>query len=215
VKIAVQCDFDGTITEGEISHLILNRFAEGDWKRIVKEFESGKISVAECMKKCFAMIKVDEATITDFILNNDRLKIRHGFRELYDYCLKKGYYFVVVSNGLVFYIEAILDNIGMNGIEVIAARAYCSPLGMKVEYLGIDDKGLPGDFKEAQTRRLEEEGYKVVCLGDSISDIYTARRAWRVFATRELSDVCRKEGVNFVPYSDFFDIIRGLEAINT
>ncbi len=213
MKIAIQCDFDGTVTEGEISHLILNRFAEGDWKAIVKEFDDGRITVMECMKRCFALIKADERTIIDYILNSDKLKIRPGFKELYDYCLDRGFHFAIVSNGLVFYIKAILDKIGMNGIEINAARGLCSPDGMAVKFPGPDGSVPVDDFKETCTRRLEHQGYKVICLGDSASDIFTARRAWKVFAIGELSDFCRKENIAFSPFQSFFDIKNGLEAI--
>jgi 2-hydroxy-3-keto-5-methylthiopentenyl-1-phosphate phosphatase len=213
VKIAIQCDFDGTITEGEISHLILNRFAEGDWKEIVKEFDNCRITVMECMKRCFALIKADEPTIVDYVLKSERLKIRPGFKELYEYCLNRDFNFAVVSNGLVFYIKAILDSIGVKGIEINAARGRCSPAGMSVIFPGSDGKVSAIDFKEIYTRRMENKGYKVICLGDSISDKYVARRAYKVFAIGELGDFCRKENIAFTPFETFFDIKPGLEAI--
>jgi 2-hydroxy-3-keto-5-methylthiopentenyl-1-phosphate phosphatase len=213
LNIAVQSDFDGTITEGEISHLLLNEFARGNWRDIVREFEIGRMPVAECMKKCFSMVKADESKIKDFLLNNSRVKIRRGFAELYEYCQKKGFYFIVVSNGLIFYIEAILDKLGLKNIQVIAARSQSGPEGMKIDYIGPDGVETDSDFKEEYTRFLEKKGYDVVCLGDSISDVLTARRAYRVFATGTLPRYCRRDNITFTPFKDFHDVIRGLETI--
>ncbi|OGO31030.1 MAG: hypothetical protein A2Z29_08140 [Chloroflexi bacterium RBG_16_56_11] len=213
MPITVQCDFDGTITEGEVSHLLLDRFAEGDWRREVKLFESGEISVATCMKRAFAMVKADESTITNFILNSDRWKFRPGFNGLYDYCLKKGFRFVIVSNGLTFYIKAILGSIGVDDIEIIAARSRSSSRGMLLQYPGPDGRETDSDFKEEYTRYLEKQGYRVVCLGDSISDIFTARRAYRVFATGALREHCRREKIAFTPFKDFGEVVRGLEKL--
>jgi 2-hydroxy-3-keto-5-methylthiopentenyl-1-phosphate phosphatase len=127
--------------------------------------------------------------------------------------LKQDYPFAIVSNGLVFYIKAILESIGLKDIEINAAEGRCSPDGMEIAFPGSDGNIPETDFKENYTRQLEDKGYRVVCLGDSISDKYVARRAFKVFAIGELSDFCRKENIVFTPFDDFNDIKSGLEAI--
>ena len=44
-KTLVQCDFDGTITEEDVSFMMLDTFASGDWRQIFRNYEEGKISV--------------------------------------------------------------------------------------------------------------------------------------------------------------------------
>ena len=82
------------------------------------------------------------------------------------------------------------------------------------KYAGPDGKETRSDFKEEYTRFLEKKGYRVVCLGDSVSDIFTARRAYRVFATGALPARCRRENIAFIPFDDFRDVIRGLKTLS-
>lgn len=213
MKLAVQCDFDGTIIEGEIRNLLLEEFADGNWREIVDAFYNGEISVKDCMKQCFSMVKTDEKTLREFILRSDLIKVRGGFIELYSYCKQKGYHFVIVSNGLNFYIDAILYDLGLRNIEVFAAQNQFSPDGMITKYIGPNGDEPETDFKEAFTELLEKQGYRVVCIGDSISDIFTAKRASHVFATGNLCSYCRKENLNYISFETFHDVIRGFKAI--
>lgn len=212
-NVAVQCDFDGTITEEEVSILLLERFAEGDWKQWDDDFYQGRMSVKECTKRCFALVETDERTMTDFVLNSGHVRVRDGFAEFRDYCKKKDFPFHVVSNGLVFYIEAVLNKIGISDTEIIAAQNRFSPGGMTVEFPGPDGKESDIDLKEQYILHLREKGYDVVCIGDSVSDIPAARHAACVFATGALQGHCRRENINYLPFDSFHDIIRGLEGL--
>jgi 2-hydroxy-3-keto-5-methylthiopentenyl-1-phosphate phosphatase len=212
-KIAIQCDFDGTITGAEVSIMLLEKFAGGDWKKYDDDFYQGRMSVKECTKRCFALVKADERTMTDFVLADSHVKIRDGFLEFHDYCKQKGFPLYIVSNGLVFYINAVLNKLGVSGIEVIAARNRFSPDGMTVEFPGQDGEESDTDFKELFTRQLQNKGYDVVCIGDSVSDMPAARQASYIFATNALPEHCRKENISFIPFKTFFDVIRGLESL--
>lgn len=213
MKIAIQCDFDGTIVKGEVSILLLDAFADGNWREIDDAFYNGEISVKDCTKQCFSMVKADEKTLKEFVLRCDRIKVRGGFVELCNYCQQKGCHFVVVSNGLTFYIDVILKDLGVRNIEVFAAQNQFSSDGMKIKYTGPDGYEPETDFKEACTKYLQKQGYIVICIGDSVSDIFTARRANYIFATGALRDHCRKENLEFMPFETFNDVIKGLETI--
>jgi 2-hydroxy-3-keto-5-methylthiopentenyl-1-phosphate phosphatase len=213
MKIAVQLDFDGTVTEEDVSFLLLDTYVGNIWREHLKEYTAGKIPVGTFNKKVFGMVKAGRKAMTDLVLNSDRVKIRPGFPELLDYCAKKGIKAVIVSNGLIFYIEAILKKLGLNGMEVYAARNRFSPRGLKVAYVGPDGTEMEIGFKEAYTDLLEKEGYEVFYVGNGASDIFSARRARHVFAVDELLNCCRKENVPCTPFTDFFDVIRGLDII--
>jgi 2-hydroxy-3-keto-5-methylthiopentenyl-1-phosphate phosphatase len=106
VKTLVQCDFDGTVTEKDISFFLLDAFAQGDWRRLLREYKEHKISVGEFNTKAFAMVKADKHTLLEALKGG--VKVRAGFHELVNYCLRKGFRLVIVSNGLDFYIMAVL-----------------------------------------------------------------------------------------------------------
>src|SRR4030042_3068978 len=148
MKTAIQLDFDGTVTEEDVSFLILDKFANGDWRKYLDEYLADRMRVGAFNSKAFSMVTADEKTITDFVLNSPRVKTRRGLWELVDYCKKKSIKLVIVSNGLKFYIDAILKKKGITGVEVNAAESVFSPSGMKVRYIGPDGKELEAGFKE-------------------------------------------------------------------
>ncbi len=212
-KTLVQCDFDGTITEEDVSFLMLDAFTDGDWRQIWKEYITGKITVGVFNTRAFAMVKVDRQTLLDFMFKSGGVKVRPGFRELLDYCSRKDYKAVIVSNGLDFYIKAILDNMGINGIDVFAAQCRFSPEGMVVSYIGPDGSRMEAGFKETYTGLFQKEGYRVVYVGNGLSDIYPARRAHYVFATGDLLKRCRETKLECQPFNDLNDVVRGLSVL--
>jgi 2-hydroxy-3-keto-5-methylthiopentenyl-1-phosphate phosphatase len=213
MKTVIQLDFDGTVTEEDVSFLLLDTYVGSKWREYLKEYTEGRIPVGTFNKKVFAMVKADRQTMTDFVLSSDHVKIRPGFKDYLDYCSQKDIKNVIVSNGLIFYIEAILKKLGFSSVEVYAAQNRFSPRGMKVAYMGPDGTEMEVGFKEAYTELLEKKGYDVIYVGDGASDIFSARRARYVFAINELLKYCRKEKVPCTPFTDFYDIIKGLEAM--
>ena len=59
VKILVQCDFDGTITEEDVSFLILDAFADGDWRKLLEEYKGGRITVGSFNTRAFNIVNLD------------------------------------------------------------------------------------------------------------------------------------------------------------
>ena len=213
VKTIVQCDFDSTIAEDDVSFMLLDAFADEDWRRHLEDYREGRIPVGVFSTRTFGMIKASEQTLLDFIFKNSDLKIRDGFNELLDYCAKKGFKFVIVSNGLTFYIEAILKDIGVNNIEVFSGQTEFHPEGLKVKYIGPDAKQLQDNFKKAYTELFLSQGYRVVYVGDGLSDRFPASRAHYVFARDDLLKCCREMNLNCTPFTDFNDVVRGLELL--
>ena len=214
MKLALQCDFDGTLTEEDVSFLLLDTFVGDKWREMLEEYTSGKIPVGAFNKKVFSLVKADKQTQLDVIFNSDRVKIRPGLKELVAYCQDKGHRLIIVSNGLIFYIQALLENLGLNDVELFAARNEFHPEGMKVSYISPDGQELDTGFKEAYTRLLQQEGYDVAYVGNGISDIFSSRMAFRVFATGDLLRKCREEKLDCIPFNDLFDVIRGLEDMS-
>jgi len=212
MKTVVQCDFDGTITHQDASYLMLDAFASGDWRQLLAEYREGKITVGQFNTQSFAMIKADRQTLLNSI--KGKVEIRAGFSELLDYCHHKGFRFVIVSNGLDFYIESILRDIGVENIEVFAAQTEFCPEGIEVKYVGPEGSQLQSDFKEAYTRLFVKEGYRVIYVGNGISDLLPARQAHHVFATGDLLTYCKEININCTPFNNLDDIIKELELLD-
>ena len=209
-KTLIQCDFDGTITEKDVSFTLLDNFADGDWRPILKRYKEGEISVGCFNSKAFAMVKSDRQSLLDSI--RGQIKVRDGFHELVAYCRRNGFHLVIVSNGLDFYIEAILRDIGAEDIPVFAARSRFSPGGMDVQYVGPDGRHLPDGLKEAYAGLFLRSGNQVTYVGNGPSDFPAAKLCHHIFARDELLGHCKKANIDYYPFTDFNDIVRVLVA---
>jgi 2-hydroxy-3-keto-5-methylthiopentenyl-1-phosphate phosphatase len=209
VKTLVQCDFDGTVTEKDTSFFLLDAFAQGDWRRLLRDYEEHRISVEELNTRAFAMVKADEPTLLGAL--KGEVRVRAGFHELVDYCLKKGFRLVIVSNGLEFYIRAVMIDVKLGNVEVYAAQASFRPEGMKVQYVGPDGKRLEDGFKEAYIQSFRKLGYRVIYIGNGDSDVAPVKHAHHVFATGELLAYCREHNLQYKPFETFLDVVRELD----
>jgi len=209
-KTIVQCDFDGTITEEDVSFALLDAYA-GDWRERLKDYQEGRISVGHFNTEVFARVKANRATLIRIAKDNARL--RPGFPEMVASCRHKGFRLVIVSNGLDFYIREILRDLRLTGIEIHAARTRFHPRGLQVQYVGPDGQMLDSSFKEAYVDLFLGQGYRIIYAGNGDSDFLPARKCHYVFATGNLLTRCQQESLGCIPFSDFNEIVRVMERL--
>jgi 2-hydroxy-3-keto-5-methylthiopentenyl-1-phosphate phosphatase len=213
-KTLVQCDFDGTVTIGDVSFMLLDAFASGDWRYWDKKYVSGEISVGRFNSEVFSMVTANRQTMLDYI--KGRVVIRPGFHEFATLCRQRDFRLVIVSNGLEFYVKQILEDIGLPDLEVHAADTrFCSD-GLRVEYTGPDGTVADSSPKDAYVRSFLADGYHVIYIGDGRSDFLPARRCDLIFAASDedsLLKLCHREDVKCHPYTSFHDIITVIETL--
>ena len=211
-KTVVQCDFDGTITGKDVSFMMLEEFADGDWHALMRQYRNGQISVGRFNTMAFEMIKASREELLDTVART--MELRLGLPEMVAACRRKGFRFLVVSNGLDFYIEDILEKIGLGDVEVRAAETRFTPDGLRVRYLGPDNTVYDDGFKEAYVDRFLAEGCRVIYMGNGLSDIPSAIKCHHIFAAAELLDYCQKNNLpNYTPITDFYEVARTLETL--
>tara|TARA_B100000315_G_scaffold49032_1_gene43654 strand:+ start:3506 stop:4156 length:651 start_codon:yes stop_codon:yes gene_type:complete len=210
-KTLVQCDFDGTVTNEDVSFFLLDTFANGNWRERLKEYQAGRISVGRFNTEAFAMVKANRANLAKIV--RSQTKVRAGFSEFLAYCRRKNFRFVIVSNGLDFYIEEVLRDIGVEDIEVSAARTIFHSGGIEVRYIGPDGSCLEDDFKGAYVDSFLRAGYRILYLGNGTSDLPPARRCHHIFATGNLLAHCQRLNLDYTPFTDFREVIRAIEAL--
>lgn len=211
-KTMIQCDFDGTVTEEDVSFSLLDTFADGNWRERLKDYEAGKVSVGRFNTEAFAMVKADRASLVK--VARSQVRIRAGFSDFHTYCQRKGFRLVIVSNGLDFYIEEILRDIGIEDIAISAARTHFRPEGLEVKYIGPDGSRLENDFKGAYLTSFLSEGYRVLYAGNGTSDLPPARRCYHIFATGSLLAHCQRLKIKHTPFTNFKEIINTIEALS-
>jgi len=208
-KTLIQCDFDGTTVEEDVSFLLLDAFADGDWRQLFRAYQEGEITVGRFNTLAFAMVKADRPSLLAVV--KGKVKIRAGFQKLVEFCRHQGFRLVIVSNGLDFYIEEILNDIGLGDIEVFAAHTRFHSNGLKVQYIGPDGRPLDYDFKGTYANLFLSEGYRIVYVGNGDSDVAPASKCHQVFATGVLPNLCQQHNLDCTPFTDFNQIISFLE----
>jgi 2-hydroxy-3-keto-5-methylthiopentenyl-1-phosphate phosphatase len=207
----IQSDFDGTITEEDVSFALLDTFAQGDWRALFQYYREHKIPVGEFNTRAFAMVK---ATRDELLrVAREEVRLRAGLQELIDYCQRRGFRFVIVSNGLDFYIDAIMKDAGLGDIETHAARTQFHPEGLEVQYIGPDNTPMLSGFKDVYTKIFLKEDPQLIYVGNGPSDVPPALHAQHVFARDGMLDGCREINLKCTPFDDLNDIVRGLESL--
>ncbi|MCL2140267.1 MAG: HAD-IB family phosphatase [Dehalococcoidia bacterium] len=209
--ILVQSDFDGTLTIGDVSFLILDEFVGPAWREYLADYESGKISVNRFNRMIMAMVKADKVTLDQFV--RDKVVIRPGFAELVNTCRELEFRFVIVSNGMEFYIETVLSMLGLENIEYKAAKAIFRSDGIDAWYEGPDGSHLDAEFKEAFTKQFIQQGYKTIYLGNGTSDFPPASMCNHIFSIDNLTACCRRYEVPHTPFNDLNEIAHSLKQI--
>lgn len=210
-QTVVQCDFDGTVTDRDVAFLMLDTFARGDWHKIHKQYEDGRITVGRFNEESFALVRATREQLLSIIRGN--IGIRQGFLDLVAFCRRKGFRLAIVSNGLDFYIESILKDLGVTGVEVYAARTTFQDNRVFVQYIGPDGKPMDDGFKEAYVRHFRGQGSRVVYVGNGTSDFRPASLCDVVFATDRLAWYCRRQRFDCIQFETFSDIVKVLETL--
>jgi 2-hydroxy-3-keto-5-methylthiopentenyl-1-phosphate phosphatase len=205
MNTSILCDFDGTITTTDTCVHVLSHFADGDWEAYDDKLLEGKIGLEECMQLQFQMVK---ASRRDILLHlQEIVSIRDGFKDFVDNCLKKSFSFIVISGGLDFVIRHFLNLQGLGSVEVISGKTSIRDNGIEFEFprKRFDDSV---DFKADFVRHHKRIGFKVVYIGDGLSDFQAVREADVVFVVKgsRLADRCREQNLACIEFTSFREI---------
>ena len=208
----IQCDFDGTITEKDVSFFLLDRFATKDWRKLLEDYRQGKISVGKLNTEAFSLVKADEQTLLQAMRGH--VDIREGFLDFVDFCREQGFHLHIVSNGLDFYIREILKCLHLESIPFFAAQTTFHPDGMKVVYRGPDGTSMESGLKKYFVDSYIEKGCRIFYAGNGPSDLEPARLCHLIFATGDLVSFCREARVPCISFSDFHEILDELKTLD-
>lgn len=207
----VQCDFDGTITINNLSLLLKERFAIGDWQKIESDYLRGQLTVEVSNMRQYTLIKEPRGELQEFVRQN--VEVRPGFVEFAEHCREDEVGLVIVSSGLDFYIEAALDKIGTLDLELHCARTVFGEKGIIVSYLDPGGSIVEEGFKKKWLSWLKRQSDLITYIGDGLSDLEAACAADRVFATGHLHELLDAASITHHTFSDFHDILRQMRYL--
>jgi len=207
----IQCDFDGTIIKNNLSILLREKYACGDWQKIDSDYLRGHLTVEQSNKLQFALIKEPKERLQAFV--RQHIELRPGFVEFVRYCQDSAIQFAIVSSGLDFYIEPVLAEIGMPDLELHCGRTSFSSDGIDVSYYDPDGNIVNQGFKKKYLIWLKERGTNIIYLGDGLSDLEAACQADHVFATSHLLDLLDRHSIEHSAFSDFYDLLHQVRSL--
>ena len=205
----VLSDFDDTAAEQNVAELLLQRFGDATWTDVRDKFRKGELNLKEYQEIVFRNIKADVGTMQSYV--KEKANLRPHFGELVEHCENNNIPMAIVSQGLDFYIEALLNAEGYESIPVYAVNTSFNSSGITYHYNHTSPgKEFQGNSKGLIVNDYQQKGYKVYYMGDGRSDFEAAREADVVFAHSVLADECDKQGINYIRFNDFGDVLKRL-----
>lgn len=210
--LLIACDFDGTITQRDTLHLIVEEYGtRGLWETIEPRLRSGEVTLEQAMQEEFATVRATPEEVIALVLREAGL--RPGLSELVRWARAEGHRFIVFSSGFRTVIEATLGHWGLGDLEIVSHEALFTAEGCTLVW---SDRGEAcaecGRRCKRHDLRGRLRGERLVYIGDGISDRCGAGMADLVFARAHLARDLSAEGVPFVPFEDFVEVREWLQS---
>ncbi|ODQ64207.1 hypothetical protein NADFUDRAFT_6343, partial [Nadsonia fulvescens var. elongata DSM 6958] len=232
-SMAVFSDFDGTIIHQDTGHLLFDNHGCGatERARLDAAITDGRLTFREGSQKMYDSLNVSFSTAMSTLTQPGSLVLDRGFAQFVDFVNARDIPLTVVSAGLAPVLRGVLDhflqtatldqiNILSNDVNHIHRendvvlwdpvwRHPESPLGHDKARTLIEERSRLTQLDMADRPPL------IVFIGDGISDLAAASQADILFARKGLAleNYCQREGMDYVGYNTFEDVIRALEPL--
>jgi 2,3-diketo-5-methylthio-1-phosphopentane phosphatase len=211
-------DFDGTITRDDVGNLFFRTFGGPECDGLVRRYRNGELTAAGLFRAEAAAVGALDLRASNEFLN--RCETDPGFPRLAALCRERGIDLRIVSDGLDYYIRAILERIGSADVPFVSNRVvFGEPdadgnraMGMEFPYNdAVCDRCACCKRNLMLTRSADED--VIVYVGDGYSDRGPAQFADVVFAKGDLQTYCRDENISYYVYRSLDDVARRLSDL--
>ena len=179
----VLCDFDNTISTSDVTDTLLQRFGMPGHEELENDWVAGN--------DCLNEITIDPH-FPQFVKTLQK----------YNIDLR------IVSDGLDYAIDAILQCYGLESIPIYANHLIqTGERSWKLEfpYESANCKKKSGHCKCIHTRRQSGDSRRIIYVGDGASDYCVSHQADWILAKSNLIDYCRKNQLSHSPIQSFAD----------
>ncbi len=205
----ISIDFDGTVTDTDITDAIIKQFAAPEWELAEKLWEEGAIGSRECLATQMSLIGTP---MEDLLAYAKNFSVHASFPPFIKFLRESGIPHAIISDGFKVFIEQLLTDAGIEGVPVYANRLEYEKGVLKALFLHTDAKCSSGTCK---CKTAERAGGKlpVIHIGDSRSDFCLAEKAAYVFSKGKLTGHCRENTIAHSSFDSFNDVERELRLI--
>jgi len=200
---AILVDFDGTACLHDVAEHLLMRYGDPSWPTYDEAWARGEIGSREGIRAQAAMLSAP----TDVLLGyaHGHCPIDPTFFSFVDWATETGLPVTVVSDGFGFYIRPLLASAGVN-VPVITNTWRDGRVTFENGHPECVGCGT------CKMRAVLEADGPVAFIGEGDSDRFGALYADVVFAKDALVGWCERDGVPYVPWSNFDDVRVHLES---
>ncbi len=209
---AVLVDFDDTAATQNVAELLLNRFGDPTWTDVRERFRQGELSLKDYQEITFRQMRAGKSEMQSYV--REHACFRGYFARLAGYCEERLVPMCILSQGVDFYIQALLDATRFPSMPVHAVRAEFDENAERIIGYAYDfpypDAPELGNSKAVMVRRFQDAGYHVFFAGDGRSDFEAGEVADTVFAHRQMAEMCTDAGIAYIQFTDFGPVLEAL-----
>jgi 2,3-diketo-5-methylthio-1-phosphopentane phosphatase len=211
------CDFDGTITQLDVTDQILAQLAHPSWREVEQQWMQGMIGSRECLERQIALVDAPAEELQAVI---DAVAIDKEFAAFCKFARQKRLPLYILSDGFDYVIRRVLKRAGVDRHFRSGANLFASALRVEGRRLVSSFPHSPepcahgcATCKAALIRSLREGRQPVIFVGDGMSDRFAVELADVVFAKRHLLAYCRENGIACHAFESFKDVQVSLEKL--
>lgn len=191
----ILCDFDGTISDVDVTDTLLEAFGQKGWRDLEQQWEQGKIGSQTCMAEQIALLDMSKKELDECL---SRIKIDPYFAEFVSAAKQRGIQLHIVSDGLDYAISKILNEHGITPTSIIANHLQQvdeRKWGLSFPWYNKDCLKASGTCKCNVARTVANNRF--LMIGDGRSDFCVSGIANHVFAKDSLVQECKRLRLSF------------------
>lgn len=198
-------DFDITISKNDSTDVLLEIHNKQKKQEILELYRNGKLTIREYIKYGLESLDLTKEEYINTLKNNVKID------DTFQYFLDNKFNYRIVSAGSNLNVLASLLG---NGIEIKEDMIISNNLVFDNDKITVvntylDDNAYYGVDKGAIVKEFQNNGYRVIYLGDGPSDYEAAKVADYVFARSgtRLVNFCNNNNIEFLEFENFIEVV--------
>lgn len=198
-------DFDGTLTKKDFYKILSEAYFKEELTPIFDSWKNGEIQNREYLSYVFNNVRRSEAELDEDISN---ISFDAFAKTFIENVKAAGGDFIIISAGTSYYIDKILENYNIKGVDVYSNKGIYKNNGI---YFDLDENSeffsdRYGIDKLIIVEKLRANYKKIIYAGDSSPDLPPALISDLVFAKGKLVNLLRTEKKEFIEFENFSEI---------
>lgn len=208
-SFVVVSDFDGTITTQDML-VSLVTWVDPRNIAVVERANRRELDLKTALNHMFSRLpSLNRPQYHQYL--SEQVRFRPGYYRWRTALNRGDIPFYIVSNGLDFILDAVLGDVPWPGEFRISNGARFTEPEMRIDWRYPCKNPCPGGCGLCKHRVMREIADRYDCplvfIGDGVTDVNGAKMADKVYAWDRLASILQQDGVPFVPFDTFDDIL--------